>query len=157
MVVFNLCKYFHYILKIVKLSVIYMSFYSSGSHKSGVHRRYIRNPEENSNELLIYDKPAPTYPISNFTSVPIKKGIFNLIISDDYCVHLNHLLIKFSGSCILIHSQCVHRSEPNRSQKSRHAYTFHVIETKNTKYSEKNWLQLAKDSSFPVLYEKLDE
>lgn len=83
---------------------------------------------------MTYDKPAPTYPISNFTSVPIKKG-----------------------SCILIHSQVVHRSEPNRSDKSRHAYTFHVIETKNTKYSEQNWLQSPKDSSFPVLYERLDE
>lgn len=104
--------------------------------------------------MLIYDKPAPTYPISNFTSVPIKKGIFNHnLLNFIMCTNYN----KISGSCVLIHSQVVHRSDPNRSNKSRHAYTFHVIETKNTKYSEQNWLQSPKDSSFPVLYEKLDE
>uniref|UniRef100_A0A1B0D7U1 Uncharacterized protein n=1 Tax=Phlebotomus papatasi TaxID=29031 RepID=A0A1B0D7U1_PHLPP len=82
-----------------------------GSHKSGVHRRYIRNPDKSSNELLIYDRPAPIYPASNFTSVP------------------------------------------NKSNKERHAYTFHVIETDNVKYSEENWLQPNPDSSFPILYE----
>jgi phytanoyl-CoA hydroxylase len=45
-----------------------------GSHKSGVHRRYIRNPDKKSDELLIYDRPAPIYPLSNFTSVPVTKG-----------------------------------------------------------------------------------
>ncbi|EGD74371.1 hypothetical protein PTSG_06382 [Salpingoeca rosetta] len=37
--------------------------------------------------------------------------------------------------------QVVHRSSANRSDRSRHAYTFHVIETKNTTYPEDNWLQ----------------
>lgn len=47
-----------------------------GSHKSGVHRRYIRNPDKSSNELLIYDRQAPIYPASNFTPVPVEKGLF---------------------------------------------------------------------------------
>lgn len=103
-----------------------------GSHTSGIHRRYIRNPDKTSNELLIYDQPAPIYPISNFTSVTIPKG-----------------------ACVLIHGQVVHRSEPNRSKQSRHAYTFHIIETDNTEYSKDNWLQPPEGKEFPVLYEKI--
>lgn len=45
-----------------------------GSHKSGVHRRLIRNPEKGQ-QALIYDKPEAVYPQSSFTSVPVSKGI----------------------------------------------------------------------------------
>lgn len=102
-----------------------------GSHNSGVHRRYIRNPDKTSDELLIYDRPAPLYPQSNFVSVPVK-----------------------AGSLVLIHSQAVHRSDANRSDRSRHAYTFHVIETADCEYSKDNWLQLPEDRPFPVLFER---
>lgn len=81
--------------------------------------------------MLIYDRPAPIYPGSSFTAVPVPKG-----------------------SLVLIHGQAVHRSEPNKSTKSRHAYTFHVIETDNVKYSEDNWLQPSESQTFPVLYVK---
>jgi len=101
-----------------------------GSHKSGIHRRYIRNSEKDAKEILIHDKPAPYYQESSFTKVPVKKG-----------------------SCIIIHGQVVHRSDHNRSQQSRHAYTFHIIETDNTKWSEQNWLQPPADKPFPILYE----
>ncbi|XP_055587249.1 phytanoyl-CoA dioxygenase domain-containing protein 1 [Uranotaenia lowii] len=102
-----------------------------GSHKSGVHRRYIRNPDSASDELLVYDRPAPLYPQSNFVSAPVK-----------------------AGSLVLIHSQVVHRSDANRSTRSRHAYTFHVIETEKCQYSPDNWLQPPADQPFPVLYER---
>lgn len=61
--------------------------------------------------------------------------------------------ILFIGSCVLIHGQVVHKSEINRSQKSRHAYTFHVIETDDVEYSKDNWLQAPDGKPFPVLYE----
>ncbi|XP_055524536.1 phytanoyl-CoA dioxygenase domain-containing protein 1 [Wyeomyia smithii] len=102
-----------------------------GSHKSGVHRRYIRNPDKTSSDLLIYDRPAPLYPQSNFVPVPVK-----------------------AGSLVLIHSQAVHRSDANRSDRSRHAYTFHVIETENCAYSKENWLQPSEEQPFPVLFER---
>lgn len=103
-----------------------------GSHKSGVHRRYIRNPDPASAELLVYDRPAPLYPQSNFVAVPVK-----------------------AGSLVLIHSQAVHRSDANRSDRSRHAYTFHVIESaEGCEYSRQNWLQPPEDRPFPVLYER---
>lgn len=100
-----------------------------GSHKSGVHRRYIRNPDQNSSELLVYTSPAPFYQKSSFAAVPVSKG-----------------------TCILIHGQVVHYSEPNKSAKSRHAYTFHVVEQRNTKYSEDNWLQPTEEKPFLQLY-----
>lgn len=102
-----------------------------GSHKSGVHRRYIRNPDKEAAELLTYDSPAPIYPLSSFTNVPVTKG-----------------------SLVIIHGHVVHRSELNKSSKSRHAYTFHVVESDGVKYSEDNWLQPPAGKSFPVLYTK---
>jgi ectoine hydroxylase-related dioxygenase (phytanoyl-CoA dioxygenase family) len=56
------------------------------------------------------------------------------------------------GTCILIHGQVVHHSEPNRSQNSRHAYTFHAVEQKDTKYAADNWLQPTEKLPFPELY-----
>lgn len=63
----------------------------------------------------------------------------------------------FAGSLILIHSQVVHRSDPNKSNKSRHAYTFHVIETDKTEWSKDNWLQPPENKPFPILYEPDDD
>ncbi|XP_015586281.1 phytanoyl-CoA dioxygenase domain-containing protein 1 homolog [Cephus cinctus] len=99
-----------------------------GSHLSGIHRRYIRNKDPDSKELLIYDRAAPCYPTSNFRAVPVRKG-----------------------TCILLHGQVVHFSISNKSEKSRHAYTFHVIETKNVTYSKDNWKQPPVEG-FPLLY-----
>ncbi|XP_012259637.2 phytanoyl-CoA dioxygenase [Athalia rosae] len=99
-----------------------------GSHNSGVHRRFTRNKDPKAEELLVYDKAAPCYPQSNFRAVPVKKG-----------------------TCILLHGQVVHFSNANKSQKSRHAYAYHVIETKNVQYSKDNWLQPPSEG-FPLLY-----
>ena len=44
------------------------------------------------------------------------------------------------GTLVLLHGRLPHYSCENRSTKSRHAYTLHVIEG-NSKYSEYNWLQ----------------
>lgn len=104
-------------------------WFAKGSHKSGVHRRYIRNPDKTSEELLIYTAPPPVYQKSSFTSAPVPKG-----------------------TLVLIHGQVVHFSEVNKSEKSRHAYTFHVIEQKDTTYSKENWLQPPTDRGFLSLY-----
>ncbi|XP_019870194.2 phytanoyl-CoA dioxygenase domain-containing protein 1 homolog isoform X2 [Aethina tumida] len=103
-------------------------WFSRGSHKGGVHRRYIRNPDKKSDELLIYTSPPPYYQKSSFIATPVPKG-----------------------SCVLIHGQVVHFSEPNKSKSSRHAYTFHIVEQKNTKYSDNNWIQ-PKEKPFMSLY-----
>lgn len=101
---------------------------ASGSHKSGVHRRYLRNNDPLAEELLIYDKPAAYYQESSFRPIEVRKG-----------------------SCVLLHGQVVHYSKANKSEKSRHAYTFHVVETRHVNYSKNNWLQPPKEG-FPLLY-----
>ncbi|KAJ1362870.1 hypothetical protein KIN20_022577 [Parelaphostrongylus tenuis] len=64
-------------------------------------------------------------------------------------------LLKFTGSrsALLIHGLVVHKSATNTSSNSRHAYTFHVMEAKNTKWSEDNWLQETPTYKFPALYD----
>ncbi|CAG9558026.1 unnamed protein product [Danaus chrysippus] len=102
---------------------------ASGSHKSGVHRRLLRKYDNESKVSLEYDRPAPVYPQSSFTPVPVSKG-----------------------TCILIHGLVVHKSAHNKSDKSRHAYTFHVVERHNNKYSEENWLQEGENAPFLNVY-----
>lgn len=43
------------------------------------------------------------------------------------------------GALVLIHGTVLHRSSVNKSEKSRHAYTFHVVEQENTEWSKENW------------------
>lgn len=45
-----------------------------------------------------------------------------------------------AGTLVVIHGNVLHKSEANRSLKSRYIYTFHIIEG-DAIYDEKNWLQ----------------
>lgn len=49
------------------------------------------------------------------------------------------------GSLILLHGLLPHKSLANRSARSRHAYTLHVISADNT-YPKTNWLQRPPDN-----------
>ena len=44
------------------------------------------------------------------------------------------------GTLVVLHGQLPHRSGPNLSDRSRHAYTLHLIDGK-CRYSPDNWLQ----------------
>lgn len=50
------------------------------------------------------------------------------------------------GTLIVLHSRVPHMSYANRSSKSRHAYTLHLIDA-SSNYPAENWLQ--RDPSFP--------
>ncbi|KAI5957236.1 hypothetical protein KGF54_000164 [Candida jiufengensis] len=58
-----------------------------------------------------------------------------------------------AGSLILIHNSVLHKSEKNKSDKSRYAYAFHIIDGV-TEYDNKNWLQVPYEggSEFSKLY-----
>lgn len=45
-----------------------------------------------------------------------------------------------AGTLVVLHGLLPHRSGPNRSERSRHAYTLHVID-RTAAYPEDNWLQ----------------
>ncbi|KAF1755856.1 hypothetical protein GCK72_012307 [Caenorhabditis remanei] len=102
-----------------------------GSHKdtSTSDYRFVRTHDTTGGPLLKFIGTRPTYDQSKFQHIPISKG-----------------------SLILIHGLVVHKSEANTSDKSRHAYTVHVMERKNTKWSEDNWLQETENYRFPNLY-----
>ena len=51
------------------------------------------------------------------------------------------------GSLILLHGLLPHRSFENRSSRSRHAYTLHLIGAE-MKYPSDNWLQ--RSESMPL-------
>eukprot|EP00271_Cylindrocystis_brebissonii_P004610 TRINITY_DN16397_c0_g1_i1.p1 TRINITY_DN16397_c0_g1~~TRINITY_DN16397_c0_g1_i1.p1 ORF type:complete len:292 (-),score=53.39 TRINITY_DN16397_c0_g1_i1:409-1284(-) len=74
---------------------------------------------------------APTYDMAKFVSVPVK-----------------------AGTAVLLHGALVHQSYENKSPKSRHAYSVHVIEQKDCEYRSDNWLQRrAEDPPFVPLFE----
>jgi len=49
-----------------------------------------------------------------------------------------------AGTLVIFDGRAPHLSGPNRSGKSRHAYTLHVID-RNCRYPAKNWLQRSSD------------
>lgn len=88
----------------------------------------IRNPDKSSPNFLTYDKPEVKYSQNQFVACPVKKG-----------------------SLVIIHGLVVHQSDWNKSDKSRFAYTFHIMESENIKYSPENWLQLPEGETFTEL------
>ena len=102
-----------------------------GSHKtSKLDYRFVRTNSTNpSDPLLKFIGERPVYDQSKFVAVPVPRG-----------------------SLVLIDGLVVHKSEPNKSEKSRHAYTFHVADAHGTKWMDNNWLQETSDYNFPNLY-----
>ncbi|XP_010625747.1 phytanoyl-CoA dioxygenase domain-containing protein 1 [Fukomys damarensis] len=90
----------------------------------GVPRRFIRAPEGTS-----YLGSEPERDDSLFVPVPVRRG-----------------------GLVLIHGQVVHKSAQNLSDRSRHAYTFHLMEAEGTVWSPQNWLQPTVELPFPPLY-----
>jgi len=103
-------------------------WFAPGSHKKGLKSRLVRNTDETGKVKLIYVGGERYYPDEEFVPCPVKKG-----------------------SLVLIHGLVAHKSEGNKSDKSRHAFTFHVMDTENTKWSEENWLQLPEGETFQML------
>ncbi|XP_028571398.2 phytanoyl-CoA dioxygenase domain-containing protein 1 isoform X1 [Podarcis muralis] len=99
-----------------------------GSHTSGITRRMVRTPP-GTIPCTKFVGSEQTYDDRQFIPVPVEKG-----------------------GLILIHGEVVHKSEPNLSEKSRHVYTFHIMEAKDTAWSPENWLQPTPELPFPSLY-----
>jgi phytanoyl-CoA hydroxylase len=56
-----------------------------------------------------------------------------------------------SGSVVIFHGDLVHFSHSNTSDRQRHAYTFHIVESENCFYESDNWLQ-RKEIPFKYFY-----
>ncbi|XP_043914707.1 phytanoyl-CoA dioxygenase domain-containing protein 1 [Protopterus annectens] len=99
-----------------------------GSHKDGISRQMVRTPE-GTYPRTQFRGSERNYEDNQFVAVPVKKG-----------------------SLVLICGEVVHKSALNTSEKSRHAYTFHIMDSRGTHWSEENWLQPTQELPFPSLY-----
>ena len=88
-----------------------------GGHRRPLHQRFVREGRRTRMEIL---DPTPL-PVSGLTPLPASKG-----------------------TLIVLHGQLPHRSGPNLSDRSRHAYTLHLIDGRCS-YSPDNWLQRGPD------------
>jgi phytanoyl-CoA hydroxylase len=87
-----------------------------GGHKLGLKSRWGRTPEGGTRMEILDDTPWPDVPL---TPLDVPKG-----------------------TLILLHGLLPHLSYANRSPRSRHAYTLHVIDGA-CEYLKENWLQRA--------------
>ena len=88
-----------------------------GGHRIPVRRRFVR--AGSGTREIVFD-PTP-YPVDQL--VPLEAPV---------------------GTLVLLHGALPHASGPNGSDRSRHAYTLHVIEG-GSHYSPDNWLQRSPD------------
>jgi len=90
----------------------------AGGHQLGLKSRFVQ-AEGGGMRFEVIDDTA--WPEDNLQPLEVKKG-----------------------TLIVLHPLLPHLSRENRSSKSRHAYTLHVIDG-STRYPKENWLQRAPD------------
>ena len=90
-----------------------------GGHKLGLKKRFVRLPAGGTTFVTLDETP---FPLEELVCLEARRG--TLILLDGLLPHL---------------------SEANRSARSRHAYTLHVIDAASH-YSAENWLQQSGES-----------
>ncbi|KAJ5909466.1 hypothetical protein N7504_004109 [Penicillium tannophilum] len=115
-----------------------------GSHKGAkgghIKRRFVRKTGASGTEFIVNEGPA------------LPKGMEEEKSSEPSEEDLEILEVK-AGSLVLIHGNVLHKSEKNTSERSRYAYTFHVIEgAEGWEYDQRNWLQ-PPEGGFSKLYQ----
>ncbi|DAZ96871.1 TPA: hypothetical protein N0F65_008832 [Lagenidium giganteum] len=105
-----------------------------GSHRLPVRQRMRRANKEHydKNGELLEIVPKTVEPLDTSKSVPIETK---------------------KGDLVLLHNAFVHFSNANKSNKSRHAFAVHIVESKNVKYPADNWLQNTDNKPFKPMYE----
>lgn len=84
-----------------------------GGHRRPLHARFVREGDRTRMERLI-DEPLPT------------EGLTPLEVPQ--------------GSLVVLHGRLPHRSEANRSPRSRHAYAIHIVDGA-ARWRDDNWLR----------------
>jgi ectoine hydroxylase-related dioxygenase (phytanoyl-CoA dioxygenase family) len=103
----------------------------AGSHKTHpIASRFIRDPERVGTKFISTGEVAGPEPTDK-DWIPLPCN---------------------AGDLVLIHGSAVHKSEHNHSDKTRYAYTFHLLEG-NNKYPADNWLQNSGREPFTRLFE----
>lgn len=81
-----------------------------------------------------------------------QKTIYEPVEPPKYDISAPIPLEAEKGSIIVLHGDFVHFSHANRSNLQRHAYTLHLVESRNHTWEADNWLQ-RKDMPFKFLYD----
>ena len=102
-----------------------------GGHKLGLKSRFVR-----------VDRDA--LPDGRATAPPDQRTRFEVFDDTPWPEEDLQPLEVEKGTLIVLHPLLPHLSRENRSPKSRHAYTLHVIDASVT-YPEDNWLQRSAD------------
>jgi phytanoyl-CoA hydroxylase len=85
-----------------------------GGHREPVRRRFHRTSDSTTTHEILDARPLPE---DGYIPLPVKRG-----------------------TCIVLHGLLPHRSPANRSDRSRQAYTLHVIDG-SAHYRDDNWLR----------------
>jgi phytanoyl-CoA hydroxylase len=93
-----------------------------GGHRLPVRKRFRRAPDGSGTAFDVFDDEP--YPSDGEVALPARKG-----------------------TLVLLHGLLPHRSDANRSDRPRDAYTIHVVDG-TARYPEDNWLQ--RGPSFPA-------
>ncbi|KAI9368967.1 hypothetical protein BJX61DRAFT_184899 [Aspergillus egyptiacus] len=124
-----------------------LGFYA-GSHRrkeGAVKRRFVRRYDEKTGEVVgtgFVGNEGPEFP-RDFDVKQEEEGGKGTE---------PEVLDIPAGSLVLIHGNVLHESEKNTGDKSRFAYTFHVIEGAE-EYDRRNWLQPPEGGEFSKLYQ----
>lgn len=116
-----------------------------GSHRSTpINKRFVRLPEGGTGFEEIKQPVTPLDLQDNKTEseppAEVKDGDYILETCD-------------AGTLVLIHGSVLHKSERNTSQRTRFAYTFHMIESApRVQYDKRNWLQPTETMPFSKLF-----
>ena len=100
-----------------------------GSHKDLASYRFVRNAEGTATKFI--GSPGSAWDLDQM--VPLEVD---------------------AGSLVILHGSLVHMSQPNRSNKSRHAYILHLVESQ-AEWPEDNWLQRPENFPFKHLSDEI--
>lgn len=119
-----------------------------GSHNYPLVRRLVRNPEYFEPDSNLKTPKQNCAPGTTAVSIRFETDATEEKYNDD-------LFVKAevpAGAAVLIHGSVVHKSNANKSGKSRFAYAFHCIEgDESVEYSKENWLQMPAGVQFTHL------
>jgi phytanoyl-CoA hydroxylase len=121
-----------------------------GSHKTTpLVKRFVRLPGGGTGmeSLNVPPEEVPTADPSKYVLQECQPGTLpNEHLTRSSCSYL-------AGDLVIIHGTVLHKSPRNGSEKTRFAYTFHMIDTPPVaQYSDRNWLQPTPDMPFsPIL------
>ena len=100
-----------------------------GTHAAGISRRMVRTAAKDGQVGLTFEGEDPRTDPERFVPVVVRKG-----------------------SMVVIHGEVVHKSEENKSERSRNVFTFHFYDAGASEWSKANWLQPTEQVPFPHMY-----